>query len=355
MSGRAEDRPRDGEGRGRVPALRPVRRALPDRRVGHAEVPARHGARRRPLPRAATRRPTYRRPAARRGPSRRSDDHAMRRSPRARQRFRRQVRQRQRLGLGVGQRALRARRSCGWACRCPRATSSRRTSRACRRGTRCASTEAGWRGRRGGVDLMVAMNPQTWDKDVAEIDAGGYLFYDSTRPMPASQMREDVTVLGMPLTAICNAEYTDARQRQLFKNIIYLGALSALLDLDAAEVEKLFAEQYKGKEALLEVEPQGACTRPRLRAGEFRVPAADPGASARTRSATGSSSTATAPRRWAASTAARPSARGIRSRRRRRSPKRSRSTAASSASTPRPASTSTRSCRPRTSSRRSAW
>jgi 2-oxoglutarate ferredoxin oxidoreductase subunit alpha len=112
--------------------------------------------------------------------------------------------------------------------------------------------EAGWRGRRGGVDLMVAMNPQTWDKDLAELDAGGVLFYDSTRPLPASRLRDDVTVIGMPLTAICNAEYSDPRQRQLFKNIIYLGALAALLDLDAAEIEKLFAEQYKGKEALLE-------------------------------------------------------------------------------------------------------
>jgi 2-oxoglutarate ferredoxin oxidoreductase subunit alpha len=113
-------------------------------------------------------------------------------------------------------------------------------------------SEAGWRGRRGGVDLMVAMNPQTWDKDVAEIDTGGVLFYDSTRPIPASKLRDDVSVLGMPLTALCNAEYSDPRQRQLFKNIIYLGALAALLDLDAAEIEKLFAEQYKGKEALLE-------------------------------------------------------------------------------------------------------
>jgi 2-oxoglutarate ferredoxin oxidoreductase subunit alpha len=112
--------------------------------------------------------------------------------------------------------------------------------------------EDGWRGRRGGVDLMVAMNPQTWDKDLAEIDAGGWLFYDSTKPMPPSKFREDVLKVGIPLTAICNAEYTDARQRQLFKNIIYLGALSALLDIDADVVEKLFSEQYKGKEALLE-------------------------------------------------------------------------------------------------------
>ena len=112
--------------------------------------------------------------------------------------------------------------------------------------------EDGWRGRRGGVDLMVAMNPQTWDKDLAEIDAGGWVFYDSTKPMPPSKFREDVITVGIPLTAICNAEYTDARQRQLFKNIIYLGALSALLDIDADVVEKLFGEQYKGKEALLE-------------------------------------------------------------------------------------------------------
>ena len=71
-------------------------------------------------------------------------------------------------------------------------------------------------GRRGGVDLMVAMNPQTWDQDSAEIEPGGYLFYDSTKSLPKSKFRDDVTALGMPLTAICNDTYTDARQRQLF-------------------------------------------------------------------------------------------------------------------------------------------
>src|SRR5712664_3600295 len=95
--------------------------------------------------------------------------------------------------------------------------------------------EAGWRGRRGGVDLAVAMNPQTWDKDIAEIGPGGYLFYDSTKPLSPSKFRDDVHSIGVPVTAICNAAYTDTRQRQLFKNIIYLGALSALLDIDAAE------------------------------------------------------------------------------------------------------------------------
>src|SRR5882672_10128299 len=113
-------------------------------------------------------------------------------------------------------------------------------------------SDAGWLGRRGGVDLMVAMNPQTWEKDVAELEAGGYLFYDSTKPLPKSKFRDDVNVVGMPLMEICNAAYADPRQRQLFKNIIYVGALSALLDIDTAEVEKLIGEQYKGKEKLLE-------------------------------------------------------------------------------------------------------
>lgn len=112
--------------------------------------------------------------------------------------------------------------------------------------------EKGYSGRRGGVDMMVAMNPQTWDADLAEIEPGGYLFYDSTRPLPASKLRSDVQVIGVPLTEITNATYTDPRQRQLFKNIIYVGALSVLLDVDAAVFEKLFAEQYKGKERLLD-------------------------------------------------------------------------------------------------------
>ncbi len=111
-------------------------------------------------------------------------------------------------------------------------------------------TEAGHLGARGGVDLMVAMNPQTWEKDIAMIEPGGYLLYDNTKPLPASKFRSDITVIGVPLTAICNREYTDPRQRQLFKNIIYVGALSALLDMDVAAIEKLIEEQFKGKEKL---------------------------------------------------------------------------------------------------------
>jgi 2-oxoglutarate ferredoxin oxidoreductase subunit alpha len=109
----------------------------------------------------------------------------------------------------------------------------------------------GWLGRRGGCDLMVAMNPQTWDRDLAEIDSGGYLFYDSTKTLPRSRFREDITVLGIPLTEICSREYSDPRQRQLFKNIMYVGALTALLDMDLEVVENLIADQYRGKDKLI--------------------------------------------------------------------------------------------------------
>src|SRR5262249_5744146 len=112
-------------------------------------------------------------------------------------------------------------------------------------------TEAGHLGARVGVDLMVAMNPQTWDKDIASIEPGGYLFYDSTKPLPSSKFRSDITVIGMPLTAICNRQYSDPRQRQLFKNIMYVGALTAMLDMDVAAVEKLIGEEFKGKDKLI--------------------------------------------------------------------------------------------------------
>jgi len=110
-------------------------------------------------------------------------------------------------------------------------------------------SEAGHLGARGGTDLMVAMNPQTWDRDVADIVPGGCLFYDSTRP--ARGLRTDITVLGIPLTAICNDTYGGPRQRQIFKNIMYVGALAALLDIDPAVIEQLLAEQFRAKDKLI--------------------------------------------------------------------------------------------------------
>ena len=112
-------------------------------------------------------------------------------------------------------------------------------------------SQAGHLGARGGTDFMVAMNPQTWDKDVAIIEPGGYLLYDSTRPMPRAKFRDDITIIGVPLTEICNREYSDPRQRQLFKNIIYVGVLSALIEIDVGVIEQLIGEQFKSKEKLI--------------------------------------------------------------------------------------------------------
>ena len=105
--------------------------------------------------------------------------------------------------------------------------------------------------RGGGVDLMVAMNPQTWDQDVKSLEPGGYLFYDNTKPMPPEKFRDDIVILGVPLTEMTNKAYTDSRQRQLFKNIVGLGALAALLDMDTAVIEKLLSEQFKGRDKLI--------------------------------------------------------------------------------------------------------
>ena len=87
-------------------------------------------------------------------------------------------------------------------------------------------TEQGHLGRRGGVDLMVAMNPQTWEKDIAEIEPGGYLMYDSTKPIAASKLRADINLIGVPLTEIAASKYVDAKERQLLKNIMYVGVLT---------------------------------------------------------------------------------------------------------------------------------
>jgi len=117
-------------------------------------------------------------------------------------------------------------------------------------------SEKGRLGARGGADIIVAMNPQTFAQDVAAIEPGGYLFHDSTRPFPASLMRDDITVIGMPLTQICAERYSDPRQRQLYKNIVYVGALAALLDIDVAVIDTLIRERFKGKDKLIEANRQ---------------------------------------------------------------------------------------------------
>jgi 2-oxoglutarate ferredoxin oxidoreductase subunit alpha len=110
-------------------------------------------------------------------------------------------------------------------------------------------SEAGYLARRDGVDLMVAMNPQTYQEDLKEVVPGGWLLYDET--MPRVWNRSDVTILGIPIAEICAKRWKDARQRQLFKNMVYVGALSALLDMDVKVIQGVVADQLKGKEKLV--------------------------------------------------------------------------------------------------------
>src|SRR4029077_3753916 len=110
-------------------------------------------------------------------------------------------------------------------------------------------SEAGYLARRDGIDLMVAMNPQSYREDVAEIAPGGWLLYDST--LPRIWPRDDITVLGVPIAEMCAAKWQDPRQRQLFKNMVYVGALTALLDIDLDVLKGAVGDQLKGKEKLV--------------------------------------------------------------------------------------------------------
>lgn len=112
-------------------------------------------------------------------------------------------------------------------------------------------SEKGYLGRREGIDLMVAVNPQSIKADVASVRSGGYFIYDSSKQLTADLIREDIHYIGIPLMEMCNNAFSDARQRQLFKNIIYVGALAALLNIDFSVFEDVLADQFQGKEKLI--------------------------------------------------------------------------------------------------------
>jgi len=111
--------------------------------------------------------------------------------------------------------------------------------------------DKGYIGRRGGIDIMVCVNPQSMAKDIQEVSAGGYFIYDNTKPLDLRLVRNDITFIGLPLTRICLEEYSDDRQRQLFKNVIYVGALAALINIEFDVLTGLIADQFEGKEKLV--------------------------------------------------------------------------------------------------------
>jgi 2-oxoglutarate ferredoxin oxidoreductase subunit alpha len=112
-------------------------------------------------------------------------------------------------------------------------------------------SEKGYLGRREGIDLLVGVNPQSMKADVESVKPGGYFLYDNSKRLHDSYIRPDINYIGVPLMDLCNTNYSDPRQRQLFKNIIYVGALAALFDIEFKELENLLTEQFQGKEKLI--------------------------------------------------------------------------------------------------------
>ena len=134
----------------------------------------------------------------------------------------------------------------------------------------------GYTARTPQFDLMVAMNPATYQKDIAELRAGGWLMYDSTWPLDSRLTRPDVTYLGIPLAEMCNAQFDGVRERILMKNIAYAGRAGGAPEHgrrghpDAADRE---VRKEAGAHGL---EPEGDRSRVRLRHGALRLSAADP-------------------------------------------------------------------------------
>jgi len=110
----------------------------------------------------------------------------------------------------------------------------------------------GYTGRTQFFDLMVALNPATYAKDVAEVHTGGYLLYDSTWPFAEELRRPDVTYIGVPLAEMCNNAFKGVRERILMKNIAFAGALAALVDMDTDVIVELTKEKFSKKPALLD-------------------------------------------------------------------------------------------------------
>jgi 2-oxoglutarate ferredoxin oxidoreductase subunit alpha len=110
----------------------------------------------------------------------------------------------------------------------------------------------GYMSRSAGVDVMVAMNAQTYQKDLKEVSPGGFLVYDSTWPRERSLHRSDITVLGAPLAKLCNEAFEVARIRILMKNVAYAGVLAALMDIDLEIIRNLLEETFAKKPKLVE-------------------------------------------------------------------------------------------------------
>ncbi len=112
--------------------------------------------------------------------------------------------------------------------------------------------EHGYLGRRGGVDMSIAVNGQTLYNDYMEVLPGGYFIYDSTKELSEEFNRNDITIIGIPFTGLCNKEFQNPKLRQLLRNIIYVGSLAFLLDMDFSVLTESIEKQFQKKPKLAE-------------------------------------------------------------------------------------------------------
>lgn len=117
-------------------------------------------------------------------------------------------------------------------------------------------SEKGYLGRREGIDILVGVNPQSMEKDIDSVRPGGYFVYDNTRQLHPALLREDITFIGIPMMKLSMEHFSNPRTQQLLKNMIYVGALAAMLDMDMGVIRQVIRDQFGNKEKLIVMNDQ---------------------------------------------------------------------------------------------------
>lgn len=113
-------------------------------------------------------------------------------------------------------------------------------------------SEKGYLGRREGIDILVGVNPQSMQEDIRSVSSGGYFIYDSTKKLRDNWLRDDIHFIGIPMMQLCMDNFSDPRKQQLFKNMVYLGALATLINIEVPVIHQIIREQFAKKEKLIE-------------------------------------------------------------------------------------------------------
>lgn len=112
-------------------------------------------------------------------------------------------------------------------------------------------SEKGYLARRDGIDILVGVNPQSMESDIESIRPGGFFIYDNTKPLHEAYLRPDIQYIGIPMIRLAMEHFDNPRLQQLLKNMIYVGALATLIDMDLEVLKQVVTEQFNGKEKLV--------------------------------------------------------------------------------------------------------